>query len=44
MIITQEPNTTQNQLRVTVVHVCKLASLNTQSRQLTPLVKLFTTD
>ena len=44
MIITQEPNTTQNQLRVTVVQACKLASLNTQSRQLKPLVKLFTTD
>ena len=28
MIITQEPNQTQNQLRVTVVHACKLASLN----------------
>ena len=43
MINTQEPNRTQNQFRV-IVHACKLASLNTQSRQLTPLVKLFTTD
>ena len=44
MIITQEPNLTQNQLRDTVVHACKLASLNTQRCQLKPLVKLFTTD
>ena len=28
MIITQEPNQTQNQLRVRVVHACKFASLN----------------
>ena len=44
MIITQEPNQTQIQLHVTVVHACKIASLikYTKSCQLTPFVKLFT--